>query len=153
MAWLTDEDFRLIYVTDSASEVKPEQVEECLNSAKSQIRKRVILDVFTDVSLAMPSDAEEAYDVRRAQGKIAYAELLLIQSARYRSGGILQAERDSNETGQNIYETYSATEKRADRLKAEAFEILEIYRLPAETVKESTNGFPQAARVSVGSDW
>ncbi len=154
MAWLDETDFRAIYVTDSASEVKSAQIDECLNSAKSQIKKRILADVFTMLSASLPTSIETVDDVRRAQGKIAYAELLLIQSARYRSGGILQQERDMNSSATDTYESYSATERRADRLKAEAFDILEIYYTPGETVKESASIFsPSAVRVAVGSDW
>lgn len=140
-------------MTDSASEVKPAQIDECLDSAKSQIKKRVTGDVFTMLSASLPTSIETADDVRRAQGKIAYAELLLIEASRYRSGGVLVTERDENNSVTNSYESFTQIEKRADRLKAEAFDILEIYYTRSETVKEAASGEPPAVRVAVGSDW
>ncbi len=153
MAWLSESDFRAIYVTDSASEVKTEQIAECLNSARSRIKKRVLADVFTMLSASLPTSIETVGDVRRAQGKLAYAELLLNEASRYRSGGILITERDGNNSVTNSYESFSEVEKRADRLTAEAFDLLEIYYTRSETVKEAVNIYPPSVRVAVSSDW
>lgn len=130
MAWLTAAEFAALYITDSASEVKLEQIDDCLDSAKSQIVKKVAAAAIVDLLLPSPAQPDRAKDIRRAQGKLAYADLLLIQSSRYRSGGILSQERDANSTATDTYESFAAVERRRQVLKAEAFELIEPYFTP-----------------------
>lgn len=132
MSWLTALEFKTIYVTDSASEVKTEQIDDCLDSAKSQIVKLVDAGIITDLSATLPAKPDRVKDIRRAQGKLAYADLLLIQSSRYRSGGILLQERDMNSSATDSYESFAATENRRRVLKAEAFALIEPYYAEAE---------------------
>lgn len=128
MSWMNEADFRLLYVTESATETKSAQILQSLNAGR-----RVIASVVGDGTVAAVAadtsvpPAFQTLDLREAQGKLALRELLIIQTTRVRDGGIVQAERDANNATINQYATFTETEKRRAALLGEAMAIIEFY--------------------------
>lgn len=152
MAWLTEQEFRVIYVTDSATEIQTEQIDQCLDEAIDELTslcdETSIVDVVSDVETT-PLKTKQ---FRRAQGKLAYRALLLIMSSRFRSGGILSQERDMNSSATDTYERFSEVEKRRGVLYEEALGAISAYLTTSESGKRAV---PQSysSAVKVINDW
>lgn len=130
MAWLTKDELRGLYVTDSATEISDAQLNQCLNAGIRTVTKYVGEPAATEVNGAAEPYTLKVSDLREAQGKLAYRELLLIASSRFRSGGVLESEKDTNDSSVNKYEAFDKTQQRRAALFEEALEILEHYSQP-----------------------
>lgn len=137
MAWLTEDEFRNLYVTESATEINSAQVESCLQKAVREIRKLAGAEVVAEIEAEQAdSTADKVLDFREAQEKLAYRQLLLIWSSRFRSGGVMESETDNNAQSTDRYEKFSETEKRRAALYAEALDAISAY-LPADAQGDS----------------
>lgn len=153
MAWLDEGEFREIYVTESATEIVSAQIEQCLRLAARQITRLVGVALVGEVLTAPPPYVLDKFnDLRDAQGKLAYRELLLIQSSRARAGGIIETERDANADTTNKYVSFAETERRRDALYREALDILEIY-FSLEEVAEILERAPRSTSVPIEIGW
>lgn len=132
MALLDEEKFRKIYVTDSATELAPDQIIHCLDEARDELATICGESVVTEVEDSSSDDDRKVLRFQRAQGKLAYRELLLIMSSRFRSGGILTQERDANSSATDSYEKFSEVEKRRAALYDEAMRAIAVY-IPQDT--------------------
>lgn len=159
MAWLTEKEFRRIYVTESATDIPPDQISQSLDEAKDIIGGLCGNAVLDEIEAFTIADAESAAEIRRykdfkrAEGKLAFRELLLIMSSRFRSGGIRNAERDENTGSTNQFERFSETENRRDVLYADALRILKPYLTVESVSQTATVSQGYSSRVKVVSDW
>lgn len=127
MAFLTELEFRDLYVTGSESEISAAQVEQCLDEALDEISKLCGESVVTEISEATDDSLRKNKAFRRSQGKLAYRALLLIQTSRYRAGGIIAQEKDQNDQVLNQYEKFAEIEKRREALLSDALSALSPY--------------------------
>lgn len=134
--WLSANELREIYITDSATAISPSQFSQCLNAGIRTVTAYIGADAALEVKNADAPYTEKVADLREAQGKLAFRELVLLMGSRFRDGGIAVAERDVNNSVTNQYESFEKTEARRAVLLAEAIEILEIYRLPTSHAGE-----------------
>ena len=126
MAWLSDATFRTFHVTESATTVDDDTVEECLESAKDALANLCGDSIIQEIE-GLSDDDRKGHKFRRAQRKLAYRELLEFMSSRSRDGGIMESERDANGDTVNKYVPYTEIQKRRTDLYAEAIEIVERY--------------------------
>ena len=134
MAWLSEAEFRELYITESATEISSAQVGQCLDEAVDELSTLCGDAAAAEVSDALDDTLLKIKRFRRAQGKLAYRELLFLMSSRFRSGGILSQEKDANSTATDTYESFASIEKRRESLYQDAVNAVSIYFLPAETV-------------------
>lgn len=128
MAWLTENEFKSLYVTESATEISSAQISQCLDEGIDEIALMCGEDVLTEIENAVSGSTDrKVKKFRRAQGKLAYRALLLVISSRFRSGGVLESERDINSSMADKYESFDKVEKRREVLKSEAAETLKPY--------------------------
>ncbi|MCD9188241.1 MAG: hypothetical protein LUM44_17630 [Pyrinomonadaceae bacterium] len=127
MAFLTEEEFRVLYVTNSESELSPAQYNQCLEEGIDLIAKLCGETLVTEIEDAGDDSSRKNKAVRRAQGKLAYRALLTIQTGRYRAGGVISQEKDQNDSVTNQYEKASETEKRREWFYQSALEDLSPY--------------------------
>ena len=131
MSWLTVNDFKDLYLTESATEIKESQINQSLDSAIDKLAEICGEDIVGEIESA--DDAlRKTKSFRRAQGKFAYAEILFLMSSRFRSGGILIKESDSNAGATDEYANFSDVEKRRQVLIAEALDTIKTYIAPGE---------------------
>ena len=141
MSWLDETQFRNLYVTASATEIGSEQIGQCLDEAIDRLADLCGDAVVTEIQNG-DNELRKAKTFRRAQGKFAYAALLLLMSARFRSGGILVKESDANASTTDEYAGVTDIEKRRAVLIKEATEAVAFYITPAEKVKDESFIFP-----------
>lgn len=135
MAFLTEQEFRELYVTESATEISPAQIALCLDEAIDDIAGLCGEAVITEITDADDNSVRKVKSFRRAQGKLAYRELLFLMSSRFRDGGIVTAEKDINDSVTNQYAHFSEIEKRRDALYADAVAALKPYFTAEESAE------------------
>lgn len=132
MAFLDSDEFRELEVTNSATEITDNQINNWLETAKDAIEGLVGTDAVTEVEAESDTDELRTRQFRKAQQKLTAREMMLFVASRYRSGGVQEQERDLNNSSQNTYEKFSETEKRRDVLFNEAMELLKPWFLETE---------------------
>jgi len=144
MAWMTQSEFRLIYVTESATEILPVQIGQCLDEGLTLISDLCGYSVISEIAalnpnLTVESETNRRYkNFRTAQGKLAARALELIRGRRYRAGGVMETERDVNADTTNKYESFTQTMKAREELYADALRLLKPYLTITETHEEET---------------
>lgn len=93
MAWLTIDRFKKLFV-DTAN-VSDERLQMCLDASVDEILVLVGQTAIDDVALPTPLDAIRTARLVRAQGYLAYRNLLLNVSGRMRDAGIVKSEQDA----------------------------------------------------------
>lgn len=136
--WLSEEEFREIYITEAATAISPSQFGQCLNAGIRTVTGFVGSAAALEVKNNDGPYSEKTMDLREAQGKLAFRELLLLMSSRFRDGGIASTERDVNDSVTNSYESFDKTERRRTALYEEALSILGIYRTSTATIVEDS---------------
>lgn len=152
MSWLSEEDFRTLWVPESATEIPSAQITECLDSAIADITKLVDSNEITALVADTGNTLLPTKSIRRAQSKLAYRELLLFLSNRFRSGGIQLKERDENASTTNEYESADKTDLRRRSLWTEAMDILEPY-FGEETKEEDVTKFRRSTSKTIDFTW
>jgi len=127
MAFLTAQEFRDRNVTKSATEFSPDQIEDCLETAKDELILWCGEATVAGIEAATDTSLLKTRRFRKAQEKLAMRELLQKMSARFRSGGIQISEKDLSDSAVNTYEGYAATEARRKVLYVEAEALVESY--------------------------
>lgn len=127
MAWLTAVEFKDLYVTESATEISSAQILQCLDEGIDEIASMCGEDVLTEIENAVGTTARKVRQFRRAQGKLAYRALLLIMSARFRNGGILESERDMNSSATDKYVSFKNIDLQREALMNDAAKALQNY--------------------------
>jgi len=140
MAWLSDLEFREIYVTESATETTSVQLNHCLDDAMNELE--MLFDTVTIAEIA--DDTENALSkvkaFRLAQGKLALRALLLLRSRRFRDGGIIRSESDANGGSSNSYESFAETEAARAVLYSEAIKAVSGYLVTTPGTVRRTMG-------------
>lgn len=136
MAFLTAGEFKALNITASATEITPEMIQDCLDTAKDELIVLCGESVVTEVENATGTPDIKVRRFRKAQDKLAFRELLLKMSSRFRSGGIQQSEKDLNDTSVNTYEKFGDTEKRRAALYTDAVSAVTSYLIVEETTTE-----------------
>ncbi|MBS3915592.1 MAG: hypothetical protein KG003_13945 [Bacteroidetes bacterium] len=127
MAWLTADEFKDLYVTESATEISSAQITQCLDEGIDEIASMCGEAVLTEIEIAVGTEARKVRQFRRAQGKLGYRALLLIMSARFRNGGILESERDMNSSATDKYVSFKNIDLQREALYKDAAKALENY--------------------------
>jgi len=141
MAWLTEDEFKDLWVTESATEIPDAQITECLSSAIAMITNRVKAEYLATLESDNDNSDIVTKTLRRSQSKLAYRELLLYRSSQFRSGGIAKIEYDDNASVKNEYEDFKNTDLRRSNLLDEALDILSPY-LTEEAEEEEVDRNP-----------
>jgi hypothetical protein len=127
MSWLSEEEFKARYVTESATEISTTQINDCLEEGIDLIGSMCGEAVLSEINSASDNSVRKISKFRRAQGKLAYRALLLLMSSRFRNGGILESERDQTSSATDKFVSFSDIEKRREALNQEAAKLLENY--------------------------
>lgn len=129
MAFLTEDEFKALEVTASATEIPPAVISDLLRKAKDLLAKWCGEAAVATVEAATNEDLLQTRNFRDAQQLIAKAKLLMFIASRYRSGGVQVSEKDLNDTSVNSYERYDEARARYDDLMREAREAVDSYVL------------------------
>ncbi len=127
MAWLSDLEFREIYVTESATETTSAQLNHCLDEALLEIETLFDTATMTEIADDTTGELRKVKAFRLAQGKLALRALLLLRSRRFRDGGIVRSESDANGGSSNSYESFAETEEARAVLYSEAIKAIDGY--------------------------
>lgn len=105
MPFLSIETFKEIFAeTVTCSDTR---LKMCLDGAIDELLVLVGQTAITDVTATTPSDSLRSERLVRAQGYLAYRDLLLNVSGRMRDGGIVKQEQDAGSpTGPNVLNSY-----------------------------------------------
>ena len=129
MPFLTTDEFRTLYVDDSQTEVKPEQIQNCLDAALFTLED---LSGAANLQLVTNDSGTRNFinRFRKAQEYLAVGEFLLLRIAPLRNGGVLAEERDLNNSANDKYVSFKDADARYQRLSEKARSILTNYLLP-----------------------
>lgn len=133
MAFLTEENFRAIYITDAATDIPTAQVAQCLAEAIDDLEDLCGTEAVEEVTASESTTDRKVVRFNRAQGKLAYRALLLILSSRFRSGGILVKESDATASVTDEYEKFDDIQKRRISLYKEAVRAVANYLITSGT--------------------
>lgn len=153
MPWLTADEFKDLWVTESATEIPAAQITECLDSAKAEIVARVEADYVTALVADNDNSEDNSKSLRRAQSKLAYRELLFFRSSQFRSGGIAKLELDENASVRNEYEAFKDTELRRQKLLEDALGILEPFLTEEAEEEAAENESPRSTCKAINFGW
>jgi hypothetical protein len=152
MALMTENELKDLWVTESATEIPATQITECRDTSIAIIAERVD-EQYMEALEADTENAETASkNLRRAQSKLFYRELLLFRSNRFRNGGQVKTERDENNSVTNSYEPAKDTELVRQTLWNEVMDILSPY-LTEEAEEEVQNQSPRSTCKAINFGW
>jgi hypothetical protein len=137
MAWLTAQEFRSLYVTQTASDDGVTVVENCLESAINRISDLVGTVTVTEVANATDNTIRKVSALREAQELLALHKLSFNDTSRRRNGGKVRRERDEDAVTTNEYESYSEMRKYREDLLTDAMRLIEPYLPATEAVEQA----------------
>lgn len=150
MAWLSIQKFKTQFAINVLFE--DDVFEMCLDSAIDELSDVVSEETISDTAKKTPTNKVRATKLVRAQGYLAYGDLILIISGRMRDGGIVETEHDAGSpTGPNVINRYLSPEKAQnlrDSYYEKAMKVIKPY-LAADTQGQCKHTSSSASTVRI----
>ncbi len=141
MGFYLENDFRELYITDSATTVSSAQISEAFFDAEEILLDLVGEAIILEAKSETPQNAKRAERIKRAHGKLAFRAMLILRSSRLRDGGIVGSERDVNNSVTTSYIAADEVEKRREQLYSDALNLISEYVVKVETVVETAPSY------------